>query len=163
MKKYIAYGSNLSKEQMALRCPNAKVFGVGYLPCTTLEFYNHATIMDSASESDRVPVVVWEIDEEDEKSLDRYEGVATGYYMQSEYTVHINRDVNDRENYDTTGMAYFMTDFYAVPPEKDYFYGIKKAYEDLGWIDEEETVLEGAFLRSINRYMALTNQFDQDK
>ena len=28
-RRYIAYGSNLNREQMALRCPDAKVVGIG--------------------------------------------------------------------------------------------------------------------------------------
>lgn len=34
-RKYIAYGSNLNREQMAKRCPDAKVIGSGML---TLEY-----------------------------------------------------------------------------------------------------------------------------
>lgn len=30
-KLYVAYGSNLSKEQMARRCPTAKIYGIGFL------------------------------------------------------------------------------------------------------------------------------------
>lgn len=30
-RKYIAYGSNLNREQMAKRCPDAKVIGSGML------------------------------------------------------------------------------------------------------------------------------------
>ena len=54
--KYIAYGSNMVESQMAHRCPNAKLIGMGYLPNHRLEFY--------------------------EWSLDRYEGVPTYYTKQ---------------------------------------------------------------------------------
>ena len=37
--KYIAYGSNMVKEQMAYRCPGAKLIGTGYLPNHRLAFY----------------------------------------------------------------------------------------------------------------------------
>ena len=40
--KYIAYGSNMVEEQMAYRCPNAKLIGTGQLPNHRLEFYLHA-------------------------------------------------------------------------------------------------------------------------
>ena len=36
--KYIAYGSNMVKEQMAYRCPGAKLIGTGYLPNHRLAF-----------------------------------------------------------------------------------------------------------------------------
>ena len=42
--KYIAYGSNMVEEQMAYRCPNAKLVGTGQLPNHRLEFYLHATV-----------------------------------------------------------------------------------------------------------------------
>ena len=35
--KYIAYGSNMVKAQMAFRCPGAKLIGTGYLPNHRLE------------------------------------------------------------------------------------------------------------------------------
>ena len=70
--KYIAYGSNMVKEQMAYRCPGAKLIGTGYLPNHRLAFYLHATVERSHARNARVPVAVWEIDEADEQRLDRY-------------------------------------------------------------------------------------------
>ena len=29
--KYIAYGSNMVQEQMAVRCPDARLIGTGYI------------------------------------------------------------------------------------------------------------------------------------
>ena len=60
--KYIAYGSNMVKEQMAYRCPGAKLIGTGYLPNHRLAFYLHATVERSRARNARVPVAVWEID-----------------------------------------------------------------------------------------------------
>ena len=48
--KYIAYGSNMVQHQMAYRCPNAKLIGMGYLRNYRLEFYLHATVEPSLSE-----------------------------------------------------------------------------------------------------------------
>ena len=72
--KYIAYGSNMVEEQMAHRCPNAQLIGTGMLPNHRLEFYLHATVERCRAKDAQVPVAVWEIDAEDEKNLDRYEG-----------------------------------------------------------------------------------------
>ena len=69
--KYIAYGSNMVLEQMAHRCPNARLLGTGWLLNHRLEFYLHATVEKTRSKGARVPVAVWEIDEVDEHSLDR--------------------------------------------------------------------------------------------
>ena len=41
--KYIAYGSNMVEEQMAVRCPEARLVGTGYISGARLEFYLHAT------------------------------------------------------------------------------------------------------------------------
>ena len=80
--KYIAYGSNMNLEQMAHRCPTAKLVGKSILHGYELNFRGrtgncHATI-DKKLYS-QVPVVIWEIDKECEKSLDRYEGYPTYY------------------------------------------------------------------------------------
>ena len=76
--KYIAYGSNMVQEQMAFRCPDAKLIGMGYIEGAQLEFYLHATVERTGKKRNRVPVAVWEISRSDEISLDRYEGVAGG-------------------------------------------------------------------------------------
>lgn len=74
MKKryYIAYGSNLSREQMAFRTPDAKIAGTAILTGWQLLFKVHATIEENPKKN--TPVLVWEISGEDEKRLDRYEG-----------------------------------------------------------------------------------------
>ena len=77
--KYIAYGSNMIEEQMAHRCPGAKLIGIGYLTNHRLEFYLHATVEHTRAHGAKVPVAVWEISEADERSLDRYEGFPTYY------------------------------------------------------------------------------------
>ena len=73
----IAYGSNLCIEQMAQRCPTAKIYGKGLLEGYKLAFQGrpnnaYATIVKSVG--DEVPVIVWEIEPRDEKALDMYEG-----------------------------------------------------------------------------------------
>ena len=71
-KKYIAYGSNMNIEQMSRRCPNAKPIGKTVLKNYKLVFKGVADI--EKSESEEVPIVVWEITKECEKALDIYEG-----------------------------------------------------------------------------------------
>ena len=57
--KYIAYGSNMNLEQMAIRCPGAKLIGTGLLHGYRLEFNRHATIVPTNKPDDAVPVAVW--------------------------------------------------------------------------------------------------------
>lgn len=78
MKKfYIAYGSNLNLSQMRRRCQNAKKVGSFLLKGYELEFRYYLTIKESPN--GEVPLGFFEIDENDEGSLDRYEGYPTHY------------------------------------------------------------------------------------
>lgn len=96
--KYIAYGSNMSLEQMKYRCPNARLIGTGYLPKYRLEFYLHATVEPDPRMRKGVPVAVFEIDSTDEESLDRYEGFPR-YYRKENCTVNM-RDGSKIEGID---------------------------------------------------------------
>lgn len=69
---YIAYGSNMNKSQMERRCPGAKVLGKAYLENWQLTFPHYANI--ERSEGKKTPALIWEITNENESSLDRYEG-----------------------------------------------------------------------------------------
>ena len=86
---YVAYGSNLSVEQMALRCPDAKMIGTGKIRDYKLVFRFHADI--EKSKGSYVPVLVWKISKADEKRLDIYEGVSSGYYHQEEVKVLMDK------------------------------------------------------------------------
>lgn len=87
MKKlYVAYGSNLNIAQMALRCPTAHIYGTGLLNNWELIYRgsmtgSYATIRRRKGSA--VPVVVWSIMENDEKSLDIYEGYPRFYFKQN--------------------------------------------------------------------------------
>ena len=85
-KYYIAYGSNLSEEQMKHRTPDAKIIGTSVLEGWRLLFKSYATI--EPKEGGRVPVLIWEISEADERNLDRYEGCPEFYYKR-EITVEM--------------------------------------------------------------------------
>lgn len=123
-KYYIAYGSNLNKRQMKMRCPTAKVVGNGYLYDYGLVFRVYATIEPSVG--DKVPVTVWEIDEPCEQSLDRYEGYPRLYDKE-----HMDVEV-DGKIY--RAMVYIMNEEvreYSFP-HSQYMYVVKEGYEDMG-------------------------------
>ena len=85
-KLYVAYGSNLNIAQMALRCPTAHIYGTGLLNNWELIYRgsmtgSYATIRRRKGSA--VPVVVWSIMENDEKSLDIYEGYPRFYFKQN--------------------------------------------------------------------------------
>ena len=121
-KYYIAYGSNLNLSQMSRRCPTAKVVGAAMLKGYKLTFRGVATIeKDEASE---VPVGVWSITKEDEKSLDRYEGYPHLYRKESiDITVQGDR---------LQGIVYIMNSGLPQLPSRVYFDTILAGYNDVG-------------------------------
>ncbi|ASS98399.1 MULTISPECIES: gamma-glutamylcyclotransferase family protein [Geobacillus] len=110
---YAAYGSNMNLVQMANRCPNSVVVGTGKIENYELEFRYYANIVPAKGKE--VPVVVWAITEEDEKRLDRYEGVARGLYRKEEIKVKLE-NINDNtivvgdksDNIEIKALVYIM-------------------------------------------------------
>ena len=128
--KYIAYGSNMSRAQMKFRCPDAKLVGMGYIAKARYEFRGypgnaHATLEPDRVRGRKVPVAIWELSNQDELRLDRYEG-HPHYYRKEvwEATLTNGRTVN--------GTIYLMNGEHINLPSESYFEGIWNAYEDLG-------------------------------
>lgn len=128
MKKqlYIAYGSNLNREQMEHRCPTAKPIAKSCLPGFKLVFQGfafgaHANVIPA--EGSEVPVVVWEIGPKDELFLDRYEGVAGGYYTKEYMQVDVNGEMKE-------ALIYIMSPHgYGIPGDT-YLNVIAEGYKD---------------------------------
>lgn len=145
MKYYIAYGSNMSAQQMAFRCPDAKLVGTGYLKNHRLAFYLHATVERvNSSTGSTVPVAVWQISAQDEKNLDRYEGVPS-YYSKRMRTVEMS------DGSQIKGLMYLMEMKRNAQVQPRYFCGIRNAYIELGFEPEIETVLLPALIKSRER------------
>lgn len=82
-KYYVAYGSNLNKRQMMMRCPGAKAVGTGFIKGYELLFKGSKTgayLTIEKKRGGRVPIAIWKVTKEDELSLDRYEGYPNFYY-----------------------------------------------------------------------------------
>lgn len=141
---YIAYGSNMVEDQMAFRCPEARLIGTGYITGARLEFYLHATVERTGDKRNRVPVAVWDINSRDEKSLDRYEGFPH-YYVKETWTVHMD------DGSEIEGMVYIMNMIRQSPPMNSYYQGIAEAYHRLGLRSQIKTVLQPALERSLAR------------
>lgn len=130
MKKfYAAYGSNLNIEQMIYRCPTAVLHSTGVIENCQLQFKgmpknSFATIetVDGAV----TPVAVWEIQPDDEHSLDLYEGFPN-HYSKQEVTVL-------RENGEQiTAMAYVMNPKMEFGlPSRYYYATVHQGYVDCG-------------------------------
>lgn len=146
MKLYVAYGSNMDDAQMEVRCPDAKLFGKGWLPGYRLAFRGsltgyYATIEKGESLRGGVPVLLWLISDADETRLDRYEGFPRFYQKE---TIEVERvmerllDTDDRIDAWTPhgirhGLVYIMTEGSPYgTPSKRYMNAIFRAYLKYG-------------------------------
>jgi len=128
-KLYLAYGSNLHKASMKVRCPSAKPVGKLYLTNARLVFRSVADVEYTSDPEARVPVGVWSITRECELSLNRYEGVSIGVYDRYHLPVGEER-----------ALMYMMRDTGIAPPGAYYYDIIEKGYRDFGldtkWLRE---------------------------
>ena len=139
-KKYIAYGSNLSVEQMAFRCPKAKIIGMAAIQDWKLVFRVHATI--EPAEGRVVPVLIWEISDRDEKYLDVYEGFPS-YYFKRDLEVTMT-DLGGKHPREVTAMVYIMAEGHAIRmPMKGYVDVLVEGYERFGF---DKEILRNALL-----------------
>ena len=130
MKKYyLAYGSNLNREQMAYRCPDVKPVGTAEISGYRLTFRGSpasavATIEPSPGHS--VPVLLWEISPEDEQNLDVYEGWPR-FYEKQDFPVEIGGE-------EVNAMAYVMTPGHELGmPSAAYLNTIMEGYRQAGF------------------------------
>ena len=142
MKYYIAYGSNLSVRQMAVRCPEARVAGKAVLKDWTLVFKLHATI--EPAKGFEVPVLIWEISDRDEEYLDAYEGFPS-YYFKRDLEVTLT-DLKGKRPRQVTAMVYIMTEGHNVRmPMKGYVDVLAEGYERFGF---DKDILRQALLEA---------------
>jgi cation transport regulator ChaC len=97
---YFAYGSNMDPVQMRSRAPGARALGPARLPGWRLTFTRDSPGWGGGvghiepDPTDEVWGVLWEVTEEDLRSLDDYEGVDVGAYVRDRVTVsHAGREV----------------------------------------------------------------------
>jgi len=138
-KLYLAYGSNLNKRQMRMRCTTARPLGKLMLKNARLVFRGVADVEYSPNPEDKVPCGLWAINRGDERALDYYEGVDNGmYYKEERITIkYLGRPRNV--------LMYLMTTDGVFPPSQGYVDAIRKGYKDFG-LDEE--ALDQAIARS---------------
>ena len=73
---YFAYGSNMNLNQMAFRCPDAEVIESVQVEGYRLAFRGGGVATILPEEGSRVEGVLWRVSADDERSLDRYEGLS---------------------------------------------------------------------------------------
>lgn len=139
MKKkiYLAYGSNMDLEQMEYRCPTGKLLGISEIPDYRLLFKGSKTGSYATIEpcvGSKVPILVWEIEEQDEINLDYYEGYPRFYQKQYLEVTLLEKTV--------TGMVYIMDPSRNLGMPSLYYYGVlERAYELFGF---EKSILKKA-------------------
>lgn len=119
-KYYIAYGSNLAVDQMARRCPDAKVVGCGNLYGWQLLFKGCATIVPNAQKN--TPVLIWEISSRDEKRLDAYEGWPR-YYYKRELEIE-TFPLDGAAPVNLTAMVYIMMEGFPCDAPSSFYYRV---------------------------------------
>lgn len=143
-KFYIAYGSNLNKEQMRYRCPDAMLIGAGEIQDYQLLFRGgeNAVATIEPLKGGSVPFGLWKISAQDEQKLDCYEGYPTLYYKRT-FTLQI-------EGESIEAMAYIMDPRYEIGvPSENYYQTILQGYLDCGM---DQHILDDAVQKSAEKY-----------
>lgn len=144
-KYYLAYGSNLNLLQMAYRCPTAKVVGQAFLKGYELNFKGSKTgsyLTIDKKENREVPVGVFSVTRDDEKTLDRYEGYPN-FYFKKDIKLKVKTKVGIKS---LDCFVYIMRkDAKVGRPSKHYFDVCLEGYEDFGF---DESYLYDALERS---------------
>lgn len=147
-KYYIAYGSNLSVNQMKYRTPDARIIGTAVLEGWQLIFKRHATIRPR--EGYQTPVLIWEISEQDERNLDLYEGYPF-YYRKEQMQVEVS-PLDGGKTQTVEAMVYLMVEEHKYhEPSADYYRVLLNGYQDLGF---SVPILERALADSIGKRQA---------
>lgn len=129
---YFAYGSNINLNQMAVRCPDAKVVEPAVLENYELLFrgnnrdYGVATIRPK--EGCQVHGLLWKITPECERSLDHYEGYPHLYEKQK-------IPLTTKSGQQISAMVYVMTrERERMPgmPTRSYYIGILEGFQQNG-------------------------------
>jgi hypothetical protein len=81
MPLYFAYGSNMDRAAMAMRCPRSRMIGLGRLPRHRVFITADGYASIARDPRRTVLGVMWEVPFADMPALDRYESVSSGLYI----------------------------------------------------------------------------------
>ena len=127
---YAAYGSNLNVEQMAWRCPSARIVGTSVIKDYRLMFKGSKTgayLTIEPAKGFEVPVGIWKVTDEDIQALNRYEGYPDFYYKKG-----FNLFCSDGHRHKS--MVYVMHEDRALAlPSRGYVAVCKQGYKDFGF------------------------------
>ena len=83
MPLYFAYGSNMSADGMARRCPKSKALGPARLERHRVAVMREGWLTAVRDPRATVHGILWDLALADVRALDRYEGVPQGFYAKS--------------------------------------------------------------------------------
>lgn len=127
---YFAYGSNMYRPQMEERCPGASAAGVGRAPGFRFRINSRGVATIVPEEGSLIFGVLWDLNEDDEKRLDGFEGVGKGNYRKEILTVDL------LEGGAVRAMAYIDEIIEPGPPRADYLEKILMGAKDFGLPEE---------------------------
>lgn len=107
----------MDSKEMETRCQNAKEVGVAILNGHTFLINSRGVATIIPKPKEMVYGVLWQVTKADIHSLDRYEGVALGYYFRTTMNVECNNQLVDAE-------IYVASDNEAGMPRDGYLEGI---------------------------------------
>lgn len=148
MALYAAYGSNLDPAQMHERCPHSPVAGTGWVDGWRLTFGGEdlgwegslATIVEAPGE--RVFVGLYDITEQDARTLDAWEGADNGLYEKVRVRVATLEG-------DQVAWVYVLAGFEGGLPSARYLGVLADAAEKAGAPDDYVAELRDRPCRSI--------------
>ena len=108
-RHYLTYGSNLYIPQMRYRCPSARLMGTAVIENYKLMFKKSKTgsyLTVEPKQRAEVPVAVWQLTTDDERSHDRYEGYPK-YYYKKEFQVTVT-GIKTGKKRERTAFAYIL-------------------------------------------------------
>ena len=148
MRFYLAYGSNLSVEQMLRRCPDAVYVGTAAIPDYRLLFRGSQTgsyLTIEPKKGRSVPVLVWKVSDSDEEALDMYEGFPR-FYRKEEMDVELHSLADGAARGTVTAFVYVMDETRQMGRPSSLYYRIcEEGYERFGF---DPAILRRAYRES---------------
>jgi gamma-glutamylcyclotransferase (GGCT)/AIG2-like uncharacterized protein YtfP len=89
VRYYFAYGSNMDRNQMLKRCPEAELISVATISGWRFRINTRGVATIVPEDESTVYGIVWRLSKGDEQNLDYYEGVGMGLYAKRTMEVRL--------------------------------------------------------------------------
>lgn len=146
---YLAYGSNMNRDQMGFRCRDARLVAKGFLNgyelnfCRNLNSGCYATVVEKPGA--KTPILLWSTSEIDELCLDRYEGYPRFYRKERVPADKLTLTKRYCKRKITDAYIYIMNSTRYGVPSTNYYTCISDAYDEFGF---DENYLIDAYRRA---------------